>query len=97
MPLNTPIPEPWRSFLTAIDRSLKNEISLHCFGGFAIDYLFGLPRSTADIDVISGVVRSSYQFLFDLAGKDSKLHKQHRFYLDLVGSVALVPEDYETR
>ncbi|MEQ1605939.1 MAG: DUF6036 family nucleotidyltransferase [Pyrinomonadaceae bacterium] len=94
---NKPIPEPWQSFLAEIDSSLDSEVAFHCFGGFAIDYLFGLPRATADVDVMSGVVGSHYQELLSLAGKGSPLHENHGVYLDLVGTVAVVPDDYESR
>ena len=97
MPQSKPIPEPWLSFLSEIDLSLNDEVHFHCFGGFAIDYLFGLPRRTLDVDVISGVVGSHHQLLSGLAGKDSELHKKHRVYLDLVGTIAVVPDDYESR
>lgn len=97
MPQNKPIPKPWQAFLAEIDLSLDEDAHFHCFGGFAIDYLFGLPRSTSDVDVISGVVRSQHQKLSDLAGKGSDLQNRHRVYLDLVGTIAVVPDDYETR
>jgi len=97
MDQNRPIPEPWNSFLAEIDRALTDAVSFHCFGGFAIDYLYGLPRTTSDVDVLSGVVGSHHQTLQSLAGRDSQLHKKHRVYLDLVGTVAVVPDDYESR
>ena len=59
--------------------------------------VFGLPRTTADVDVISGVVGSHHKMLLALAGRNSQLHKKHRVYLDLVGTVAVVPDDYESR
>ena len=91
------IPEPWLSFLLDIDLSLESEVSFHCFGGFAITLLYGLPRETSDMDVMSAVVGSHYDELMTLAGNGSALHKKHRVYLDLVGSIATVPDDYEDR
>lgn len=91
------IPEPWLSFLREIDRSLESEVSFHCFGAFAITLLYGLPRETSDVDVISAVVGSHYDELTILAGKNSSLHKKHKVYLDLVGSIATVPDDYKHR
>lgn len=91
------IEEPWLSFLKDIDDSLESEVSFHCFGAFAITVQLGLPRQTADVDIISAVVRDHYQDLVELAGKESPLHKKHRVYLDLVGAIASVPDDYEER
>jgi len=81
MELNRPIPEPWRSFLTEIDGSLSKGVSFHCFGGFAIDHLFGLPRTTSDVDVMSGVVGSHHKMLLAIAGKNSQLHKSTGYIL----------------
>ena len=94
---NKPIPEPWLSFLQKIDDSLESEVPFHCFGGFAIDVLYGLPRETADVDIMATVVRYRYDELFELAGKGSALHKKYKLYLDLVGAIAVVPDDYEER
>lgn len=96
MPDNT-IHEPWFSLLKEIDDSLESEISFHCFGAFAITVQFGLPRETSDVDVMSGIVRDHYRNLTEKAGKDSPLHKKYGVYLDLVGAIASVPDDYEER
>ena len=69
---------------------------LHCIGGFAVVQAYGLERSTADIDVISEVPYGSNQRLFEVAGKESALHRKHGIYLDIV-TVASVPEDYQAR
>jgi Nucleotidyltransferase of unknown function (DUF6036) len=92
-----PIPEPWLSFLKEIEESLGSEVQFHCFGGFAITYLFGLSRPTSDIDILSGLVREKHKELFNFAGKGSLLHKKYAIYLDLVGTIAVVPEDYANR
>lgn len=94
---NKPIPEPWLSFLQEIDDSLESDVSFHCFGGFAIDLLYGLPRGTVDLDIMATVVRDRYEELFALAGKGSAMHKKYKLYLDLVGAIAVVPDDYEER
>jgi hypothetical protein len=83
---NKTIPEPWLSFLREIDSSLESKVSFHCLGAFAITLLYGLPRETSDVDVISAVVGDHYGELMTLAGKNSELHKRHKVYLDLVGS-----------
>lgn len=91
------IDEPWLSFLKEIDDSLESEISFHCFGAFAITIQFGLPRETSDVDVMSGIVREHHDKLVTLAGKDSALHKKHLVYLDVVGAIATVPDNYDER
>lgn len=96
MPDNT-IHEPWLSLLKEINDSLQSEISFHCFGAFAITVQFGLPRETSDVDVMSGIVQDHYGKLTEKAGKDSPLHKKYGVYLDLVGAIASVPDDYEDR
>jgi hypothetical protein len=95
--LNNTIPEPWLSFLKAVDRSLVSKVSFHCFGGFAIKLLFGLPRETADVDIIASVVHDHYAELLKIAGKGSPLSDEFKVYLDLVGTIAVVPDDYEER
>ncbi len=94
---NRPIPEPWLSFLQEIDDSLESEVSFHCFGGFAITLLYDLPRETSDIDIMATVVKSEYESLLKTAAEGSSLHKKHKVYLDLVGAIANVPDDYEGR
>lgn len=91
------IPEPWLSFLKEIDESLDTEISFHCFGGFAITMLFGLPRETSDVDVVGAIVRDRQNELQAIAGKGSSLHNRHKVYLDLVGTIAVIPDGYEDR
>jgi hypothetical protein len=90
------IPEPWRSFLSDIDESLTEEVELHCLGGFVITVLYGLPRPTADVDVIAITPRTEIESLLNHAGQGSKLHRKHKVYLQLVG-VATVPDGYERR
>lgn len=91
------IPEPWFSFLQEIDESLTSEVSFHCFGGFAIAMLYGLPRETSDVDVVAAVLRDSYEGLQTIAGKGSKLHQKYMIYLDLVGTIAVLPDNYDDR
>ena len=49
MPVDS-LPSPWKEFLSEIDALLKESLALHCIGGFAACYLYGLPRTTGDID-----------------------------------------------
>jgi len=90
------ISEPWKSFLSEIDSQLEQRVDLHCLGGFVLTTLYGLPRTTADLDVVALPSLSSSAKLISIAGRGSQLHKRYRVYLDLVG-VAPLPEDYESR
>lgn len=90
------IPEPWRSFWKEIDASLTEPVEFHCLGGFVITLLYGLERSTADVDVISIIPRNSVVNLVDIAGKNSPLHYKYGVYLDIV-RIASVPENYDER
>lgn len=90
------IPEPWASFLSQVDSRLHENVELHCFGGFVVTMLYGLARSTADVDVLPATGRSAWGYLADLAGKGSELHRKYGIYLDFV-TMATVPEDYDQR
>lgn len=94
---NKELPEPWNSFLLEVDGSLDADVVFHCFGGFAITMLFGLPRATEDVDIVGAVVREGREQLLSIAGKGSPLHVKHRLYLDLVGTIAVIPDEYESR
>jgi hypothetical protein len=87
--------EPWRSFLRALDKELDGPVELHCFGGFVIASMHNFTRVTADVDVFQ-VIGTAAQFVVGLAGQGSRLHQQHKVYLDFV-TVASVPEGYDTR
>lgn len=91
------IPEPWMSFLNEIDKSLTGSVSFHCFGGFAITMLYSLPRETSDVDIVAAVVRDKHEELQAVAGKGSRLHGKHGIYLDLVGTIAVLPDGYDDR
>lgn len=39
--------EPWKSLFTEIDNSIREELVLHCLGGFVLLMLYGLDRPTA--------------------------------------------------
>ena len=90
------IPEPWKSFFTAIDENLLDETRLEILGGFVITVIYGAPRTTADVDVISVVPNTQTRNLIEIAGEGSALHKKHGVYLDRVG-IATLPESYEER
>lgn len=56
----------------------------------------GLPRPTADIDVLSVIPGAALGDLIELAGESSGLHRKHGVYLDVV-TVVTCPEGYERR
>jgi hypothetical protein len=90
------IAEPWRSFLSDLDRQIVTTVALHCLGGFAINVTYGLPRPTADIDVCEVAPTSAKADVIKIAGEGSPLHKKHRVYLQIV-TMASLPHDYEER
>lgn len=45
-------PEPWNSFLSDLDAMADGPVRLNCIGGFVVTQLYGMDRSTADIDVV---------------------------------------------
>lgn len=91
------IPEPWRQFLIETDQQLEADVTFHCLGGFAITLLFGLPRETSDVDVLAALVKESYSELRLIAGKGSELNAKYGVYLDLVSTIAVVPDSYDER
>lgn len=88
--------EPWFSFFQEIDRKLTEPINLECLGGFVITQIYGLERTTADVDVISVTPKTKSELLLKIAGKGSKLHQKYKVYFDLVG-IAQLPENYDER
>lgn len=89
-------PEPWRSFLSEIDRALDKPVVLHCIGGFAVAMLYGLPRPTVDVDCLCVIPVAETARLQSIAGEGSPLHKQHGVYLQHV-EIVTVPENYAER
>jgi hypothetical protein len=89
-------PEPWRGFLTDLDRLVTHDVQLHCCGGFVVTVLYGLARTTADLDVLSIVPYGDQRDLAAFAGRGSDLHRRHHVYLDVV-TVATHPDSYESR
>lgn len=76
-----PIPEPWESFLSALDAALPERVDLECLGAFVLAALHGLPRPTADVDVLSITPREQREFLLGRAGQGSPFHRRYRVYL----------------
>src|SRR5687768_11275616 len=88
--------QPWLPFLRAVDEQLPGPTEVHCFGGFAIAAVYGLPRITADVDVNEARGSADLSYLARIAGKESKLAKRHRIHFDVV-TVAQVPGYYADR
>jgi hypothetical protein len=89
-------PEPWVSFLKALDGALRDSVDLHCIGGFVITMHFGASRATSDIDILAAVPRGKLAELQSLGGSGSDLHRRFKVYLQPV-TVASYTEDYESR
>lgn len=96
MAVNRKIPEPWSSFLEALDGAATDETRLDCMGGFVVTQLYGFARETADLDVLQIAPGEQRTSLFEVGKQGGALHKKFKVYLDHVG-VAKVPEDYEER
>lgn len=84
--------DPFSGKLTLFSRE---EIHLHCCGGFVVTQLYGVARTTSDVDFL-GIVPNVSGRLIEIAGKGPTLHRKHKLYLDAV-TVATPPEDYEQR
>ena len=54
-PMPRQLQEPWRAFLLDLDSLVDHQVQLHCCGRFVVTTLHGLPRATADLDIISVV------------------------------------------
>jgi hypothetical protein len=90
------LPSPWDAFLAEVDARRSQPTEIHCLGGFVLRVMFGLPRSTADVDCISAAPVSAGNELLEIAGKGTPLANKHRLYLQLV-TVSDFPDDYDTR
>lgn len=84
-------------FLTELDAGLSAVTEIHCLGGFVLTVMYGVPRTTSDLDYTSAIPNSAYEELEALAGRESPLARKHRVYLQHLGGIADLPEDYEQR
>jgi Nucleotidyltransferase of unknown function (DUF6036) len=82
--------------LNDLDHEIGEVTELHCMGGFAVVYAYGLQRATADIDVLSVAPPGGTGRLIEVGGKESTLRRKHGIYVDVV-TVALPPEGYRSR
>jgi uncharacterized nucleotidyltransferase DUF6036 len=92
--LGAKLPSPWKDFLGEIDRALQKPLEIHCIGGFALVFYYGIPRTTGDIDYYTAVPADVN--LEEMAGYDSDLHRRYKIYLHRV-TVTTLPEEYEKR
>ncbi len=90
------IPEPWRSFLTDLDEIADQPIDFHCLGGFVVTVVYGLPRSTSDVDVLMFIPKDESTKLINSGQNGSNLHERYKVYLDPV-TIVTPPEDYDQR
>lgn len=90
------LPAPWRGFLDDLDVRLAMPVRLHCLGRFVVSICDGLPRTTADLDVLAVVPDDALREVLVLAGRSSRLHETHGVYIDVV-SVATPPDGYAGR
>jgi hypothetical protein len=88
--------QPWRAFFDDIDGLLTEPLTLPCLGGFVITAWYGMPRPTADVDVLAVAPGDTIARLVAIGGKASTLHKKHGLYVDVV-TVAECPDGYEAR
>ena len=61
-------PGPWHSFLVELSAQVSQEVELHCIGGFVLSMLYGMPRPTADVDVLCVVPQNEIGALQSVAG-----------------------------
>jgi hypothetical protein len=73
------LPSPWDRFLEELDGLLREQVHVHCIGGFVVSLFYGLPRPTADVDYfavipIGSVERNSQKDRDDAAFLAESLH-----------------------
>src|SRR5271154_533026 len=91
------LPLPWPQFLRDIDRNLSNAVEIHCLGGFVLTGVYDLARTTADLDYVTAIPKQLGGELERIAGRGSDLARKHRVYLQAVGGIVDLPEEYESR
>ena len=96
MPPNEHIPEPWFSFLQELDELATETVRMDCIGGFVVTMLYGLDRTTADVDVLEIAPRSMAEAFSDVAMLGGPLFQKYGVYLDRV-TVVQPPYEYESR
>lgn len=86
----------WFSFLSDLDAQLREDVDVHCMGGFVVSQYYDCARETADLDVLGVVPVQATNQIEALAGKGSPLYRKYRVYLESAG-VTSYPDSYESR
>ena len=86
----------WERFLADFDAALSQPLEVHCLGGFILIIVYGLTRTTKDLDAISVTPQEGLREAMARAGRGSPLHKRHGVFFDYV-TVATVPDGYARR
>jgi hypothetical protein len=92
----TRIPEPWWSFLREVDEALSTPVEVHYLGGFVLGVVWGLPRPTADVDVVEIRPSRSADELLRIAGDGSEISRKRGLHFQRV-TIAECPPGYESR
>ena len=90
------LPSLWQDFLSEVDRRLPEPVEVHCLGGFVVTLLYGLTRTTNDVDYIEIRPAGAGKVLQAIAGPTSELSRKHGLHFQHV-TVASVPEAYAER
>lgn len=45
-------PEPWASFLAALDAAVGTAVEIHCLGGFMVEHAYRIQRDTPTEDLL---------------------------------------------
>lgn len=90
------LPKPWINFLFAVDSEINEPVVLHCLGGFVVEWIYGMPRRTGDIDYFEAIPSESAKALEEIAGRESEIYKKYQLHFQKA-AVAAVPEDYDKR
>jgi hypothetical protein len=90
------VPEPWFSFLKELDELATTTVRLNCIGGFVVTMLYGLGRTTGDLDVLEIAPKCAATAFAKVAMRDGVLHLRYGVYLDHV-TVVMPPYEYQSR
>jgi hypothetical protein len=90
------LPSPWDRFLAELDGLLREQVHVHCIGGFVVSLFYGRPLPTGDVDYFAVIPYASVDDLQAWAGPDSTLAKKYKLHFHHFPAISL-PEDYETR
>src|SRR6266699_1538068 len=69
------LPSLWQNFLSEVDRRLPEPVEVHCLGGFVVTLLYGLTRTTNDVDYIEIRPAGAGKVLQAIAGPTSGLSR----------------------